>query len=236
MERIHGEQYKKYLNELDWCGVTNYNGVVSHPEPDILENEVKWALRSTAVNKASGCNEILAELFKSLKDDAIKVLHSLCQQSWKTQKWSQDWKRSILIPIPKGGTKECANHWTVALISHASKVIHKILHARLQHYLNQDLPDVQAEFRKGRGTRDQIANIRWIIERAREFQKNIYLCFINYYAAFDCIDHDKLWKALREMGIPDHLTCVLRNLYAGQEATVTTLCGATDCFKIKKGV
>ena len=180
---------------LQWC---------SHPEPDILENEVKWALRSTAVNKASGCNEILAELFKSLKDDAIKVLHSLCQQSWKTQKWSQDWKRSILIPIPKGGTKECANHWTVALISHASKVIHKILHARLQHYLNQDLPDVQAEFRKGRGTRDQIANIRWIIERAREFQKNIYLCFVNYYAAFDCIDHDKLWKALREMGIPDH--------------------------------
>ena len=166
-----------------------------------------------------------------------QVLHSLCQQIWKTQQWSQDWKKSILIPIPKkGGTKECANHWRVALISHASKVIHKILHARLQHYLNQELPDVQAGFRKGKGTRDQIANIHWIIEKAREFQKNIYLCFINYYVAFDFIDHDKVWKALREMGIPDHLTCLLRNLYAGQEATVTTLCGATDCFKIKKGV
>ena len=115
---------------------------------------------------------------KSLKDEAIKVLHSLCQQIWKTQQWPQDWKRSILIPIPKkNSTKECANHRTIALISHASKVMLKILHARLQHYANQDIPDVQAGFRKGRGARDQIANICWIIEKAREFQKNIYFCF-----------------------------------------------------------
>ena len=157
------------LNEPDY-----YDGVFRHPEPDILECKVRWALRCSAVNKASGCDEIPAELFR--KDDAIKVLHSLCQQIWMTQQWPEDWKRSILIPIPKkGSTKECANHQTIALYSYASKVMLKILHARLQHYMKQELPDVQAGFRKGRGTRDQIANIHWIIEKAREFQKNIYL-------------------------------------------------------------
>ena len=152
-------------------------------------------------------------------------MHSLYQQVWKTQQWLQDWKRSILIPIPKmGSTKICANHRAIALISHASKVMLKIFHARLQHYVNQEIPDVQARFRKGRETRDQIANIRWIIEKAREFQiKNIYLCFIDYAKSFDCVDHDKMCKALREMGIPEHLMCLLRNLYAGQEVTVRTL-------------
>ena len=175
---------KKDLNESDY-----YDGVVSHPESDILECEVKWALRSTAVNKASAFGEIPAELFRSLKDDAIKILHSLCQQIWKTQQWPRDWKRSILIPIPKkGSTKEYANQWTIALISHVSKVMLKNLHARLHHYGNQELPDVQAGFRKGRGTRAQIANIHWIIENAREFQKKkIYLCFINYNKVFDCL-------------------------------------------------
>ena len=137
----------------------------------------------------------------------------------ETQQWPQDWKRSILIPV----SKECANHQTIALISHDSKDMLTILHARLQHYANQACPDVQDGFRKGRGTRDQIANICWIIAKAREFQKNTYFCFIDYTKAFDCVDHNKLWKALKEMGIPDHLTCLLRNLYAGQEATVRTL-------------
>ena len=165
------------------------------------------------------------------------MLHSLCQQIWKTQQWPQDWKRSILNPIPKkGGTKECSNHQTIALISHASKVMLKMLNTRLQNQVNHELPDVHTGFRKRRGTRDQIANSCWSIENAREFQKNSYLCFIDYTKAFDCIDHDKLWKALREMGIPDHLTCLLRNLYAGQEATVKTLYGTTDWFKIEKGV
>ena len=145
-----------------------------------LWNKVKWALRSTAVNKVRGCNQIPVELFKSLKEDAIKVLCSLRQQIWKVQQWPQDWKRSILIPIPKkGSTKECANHWTIAFISHASKVMLKILHARLQHYANQELPDVSAGFRKGRGTRDQIDNICWIIEKARTFQKKTSICFFN---------------------------------------------------------
>ncbi len=148
-----------------------------------------------------------------------------------------DWKRSVFIPIPKkGNAKECSNYRTIALISHASKVMLKILQARLQQYVNHELPDVQAGFRKGRGTRDQIANIRWIMEKAREFQKNIYFCFIDYAKAFDCVDHNKLWKILKEMGIPDHLTCLLRNLYAGQEATVRTGHGTTDWFQIGKGV
>ena len=124
------ELYKKDLNEPDY-----YDGTVSHPEPDILECEVKWALR-IAVNKDSRYDEIPAELFKTVKDDAIKVLRSSCQQIWKTQQWRQNWKRLIFIPVPKGSTKECANHWTIAFISHASKVMLKILHARLQHYMN----------------------------------------------------------------------------------------------------
>ena len=186
------ELYKKGLSEAD-----NYDGVVSHPEPDILECEVKWALGCTAANKASGGDGIPAELFKILKDDGVKVLHSIRQQIWKSQQWPQDWKRPMLIPVPKrGSTKECSNHRITVLISHASKVILKCLNARLQHYMNQELPDVQAEFRKGRGTRDQIANIRWVIENARGFQKNIYLYLIDYAKAFDCVDHNKLWKTL----------------------------------------
>ena len=145
----------------------------------------------------------------------------------------QDWKRSVFIPIPKkGNAKECSNYRTIALISQASKVMLKILQARLQQYMNRELPDVQVGFRKGTGTRDQIANIRWIIEKAREFQKNIYFCSIDYAKAFDCVYHNKLWKILKDMGIPDHLTCLLRNLYAGQEATVRTGHGRTDWFQI----
>ena len=148
-----------------------------------------------------------------------------------------DWKRSVFIPIPKkGNAKECSNYCTIALISHASKVMLKILQARLQQYVNCELPDVQAGFRKGRGTRDQIANIHWIMEKAREFQKNIYFCFIDYAKAFDCVDDNKLWKILKEMGIPDHLISLLRNLHAGQEATVRTGHGTTNWFQIGKGV
>ena len=175
------------------------------------------------MSKASGGDGIPVALFQILKDDAVKVLHAICQQIWKTQQWPQDWKRSVFIPIPKkGNAKECLNYCTIALILPASKVTFKILQPRLQQYVNQELSDVQAGFRKDKGTRDQIANIRWIIEKAREFQKNIYFCFIDYTKAFDCVDHHKQWKILQEMGIPDHLTCLLRNLYASQEATVRT--------------
>ena len=165
------EQYKKALND--------HGGVIIHLEPDILECEVKWALGSITVNKASGGDGIPVELFQILKEDAIKVLHSICQQIWKIQQWPQDWKRSVFIPIPKrGNPKECSNYCTIAFISHASKVMLKILQARLQQYVSCELPDVQAGFRKGRRTRDQIANICWIIEKARELKKKkIYFCF-----------------------------------------------------------
>ena len=161
----------------------------------------------------------------------------LCQQIWKTQQWPQDWKRSVLIPIPKNGNaKECSNYHTIALTSHASKVMLKILQARLQQYINQELPGVQAGFRKGRGARGQIANIHWITEKAKEFKKNTYFCFIDYAKVFDCVDHNKVRKILKEMGMPDHFTCLLRNLYVGQEATVRNRHGTTDWFKIGKGV
>ena len=150
---IQQEIYKKDLHDPD-----NHDGVITHLEPDILECEVKWALESITTNKASGGDGIPAELFQILKDDAIKVLHSICQQIWKTQQCPQDWKRSVFIPIPKkDNAKECSNYHTIALILHDSKVMLKILQVWLQQYVNQELPDVQARFRKGRGNRDQIA-------------------------------------------------------------------------------
>ena len=148
--------------------------MITHLEP---ECKVKWALGSITTNKASGGIGIAVELFQILKDDAMKVLHSICQQIWKTQQWPQGWKKSVFISIPKkGNAKECSNYCTIGLNSLASKVMFKILQARLQQYINRELQDVQAGFRKGRGTRVQIANVRWIIKKAREFQKNIYFC------------------------------------------------------------
>ena len=144
-------------------------------------------------------------------------------------------KLSFHSNTKKGNAKECSNYRTIALISHTSKVMLKILQARFQQYVNYELPDVHTGFRKGRGTRDQIVNIHWITKKAREFQKNIYFCFIDYGKAFDCVDQDKLWKILKEMGIPDPLNCLLRNLCAGQEATVRTGHVKTDWFQIGKG-
>ena len=184
------ELYQKDLHEPD-----NHDGVITHLEPDILECGVKWALGNITINKANGGDGIPVELFQILKDDAVKMLHSICQLIWKTQQWPQDWKRSVFIPIPKmGNAKACSNDCTVALISHTSKIMLKILQARLQQYVNRELPDVQAGFRKGRRTRDQIGNNFWIIKKVREFQKNIYFCFIDYAKAFDCVDHHNCGK------------------------------------------
>ena len=173
--------------------------MITHLEPDILECEVRWASGSITTNKLSGGNGIPVELFQILKDGAVKVLHSICQQIWRTQQWPQYWKRSVFISIPKkGNAKECSNYCTIALISHASKVMLKILQARLQQYVNHELPDVQAGFRKGRGTRDQIANIRWIIVKTIDFQKNIYFCFIAYAKAFDCRSQQTVENSSRD--------------------------------------
>ena len=155
------QEYTKELYEKDLHDPDNHNGVLTHLEPDILECKVKWALGSITISKASGGDGIPVELFQILKDDAVKVLHTVCQHIWKTQQWPQDWKRSIFIPIPKkGNAKECSDYRTIPLISHASKVMLKILQDRLQQYMNQELPDVQGRLRKDRGTRDKIANIR----------------------------------------------------------------------------
>ena len=167
------QEYTEELCKKDLHDPDNHDHVITHPylQPDILECEVKWALESITTNKASGGDRIPDERFQILKDDAVDVWHSICQQIWKTQQWPQDWKRSVFIPIPKGNAKECSNYCTIALISHASKVMLKILQAKLQQYVNHELPDVPAGFRKGRGIRDQIANICWIFEKAIEFQR-----------------------------------------------------------------
>ena len=173
MARIQRRAVQKDLHDPD-----NHDGVITHLEPDILEREVKWALESITMNKGSGGDGIPVELFQILKDDAVKVLHSICQQIWKTQQWPQVWKRSVFIPIPKkGNAKECSNYRTIALISHISKVMLKVVQARLQQYVNRELPDVQAGFRKGRGTRDQIANVCWIMEKARVPEKHLFLLY-----------------------------------------------------------
>ena len=152
--------------------------MIPHLEPDILEWEVKWTLARIAMNKAGGDDGIPVELFQILKDDAVKVLHSICQQIWKTWQWTQAWKRSVFIPIPKkGNAKECSNYCTIALISYASKVMLKILQARLQQYVNCEIPDIQAGFRKGRRIRDQIVNICWVIEKVRVLEKHLLLLY-----------------------------------------------------------
>ena len=187
------------------------------------------------MNKASGGDGIPVELIQNLKD-TMKVLHSICQQIWKTQQWPQGWKRSVFIPIPKkGNAQECSNNHTIAFISHISKVMLKILQARLQQYVNHELPDVQTGFRKGRGNGNQIANILRIIKKKKKrVPEKQHVCFIDYDKAFDWLDHDKMWKILKEMGIPNHMNCLLRNLFAGQKATVRTGHGTTDWFQIGK--
>ena len=170
------QEYTEELCKKDLHDPDNHDGVITDLEPDIRECEVKWALESITTNKASGGDGFPVELFQILKDDAVKVLHSICQQIWKTQQWPQDWKRSVLISIPKkGSAKECSNYCTIALISHASQVMLKILQASLQQYVSHELPAIQAGFRKGRGTQDQIDNICWIIEKARVPEKHLFL-------------------------------------------------------------
>ena len=227
------ELYGKCLNDPD-----NQDGMVTHLEPNILECEVKQALGGITMNKASGGDGIPAELFQILKDDAVEVLQSVYQQIWKTQQWPQDWKRSVFIPVPKkGNAKECSNHHTIVLISHDIKIMLKILQARLWQYVNLELPDVQAEFRKGRGTSDLIANIHWIIGHwTIENSRKASTSSLTTLKTFDCVGDNKLWKILKEMRIPEHLSCLLRNLYAGQEATVRNGHGTTDWLKIGKGV
>ena len=194
--------YKKDLHDPD-----NHDGVITHLEPDTLECEVKWTLESITTNKASRGEGIPVELFQILKDNAVKVLHSICQQIWKTQQRSQNWKRSVFIPIPKkGSAKECSNYHTIALISYTSKVMLKILQVRLQQYVNHELPDVQAGFRKGRGIKIKLLTSVGSSKKQESSRKTSISALLTMPKPLT-LDHNKLWKILKEMGIPDHLTC-----------------------------
>ena len=225
------ELYKKDFHDTD-----KHDAVITHLKSDILECEVSWALGSIFMNKASGSDGIPVELFQILKDDTVKVLYSIFQQIWKTQQWPQEWKMSVFIPIPKrGNAKECSNYYTIALISHASKVMLKILQARLQQDMNRELPDVQGGFRKVRETRNQIANISWIIkiqESSRKTSTSALLTMPKPLTVWITTN----WKIFQERGIPDYLTRLLRNPYAGKEATVRTGHGTAGWFQIGKGV
>ena len=202
--------------------------MITHLEPDILECKVKWALGSITTNKASGGDRIPVELFQILKDDAVKVLHSICQQIWKIQQWPQDWKKSVFSPIPKkGNAKECSNYSTITLISHASKVTVKILQARLQQYVNHEPPDVQVGFRKAKEPEIKLPMSTGSLKKQESSRKTTISTLLTVPEPLTAWIK-KLWKILQEMGIPDCLTCLLRNLYAGQEATVRTGHGTTD--------
>ena len=207
--RRGGKNTQNYTKK-DHHDPDNYDGMITHLEPDILECQIKWALGSITTNKASRSDGIPVKLFQILEDDAVKVLHSICRHIWKTRQWPQDWKRPIFIPISKkGNAKECSNYHTIALISHTSKVMLKILQARLQQYVNHEFSDVKVEFRKVRGTRDQIASIHLITEKARDFRKNIYFYFIDYAKAFDSVSESEVTQSCPTLCNP--MDCSLRD-------------------------
>jgi len=184
-----------------------------------------------------GCDDIPIEFWKHLGEDGIEVLTSLCNAIWRTGNWPTDWKRSIFVPLPKrGDNTRCENYRTIALISHTSKVMTKILQNRLRLYTHREIPKEQAGFRQGRGTRDHIANLRWILESSRERQKPLFLCFIDYTKAFDCVDHDLMWHYLQQLGVPLHIVSLLQSLYKDQEACVRVHQSKTAWFKVRKGL
>ena len=231
MEELYQKKKKKSLTDPD-----NHESVITHLESDILECEAKWAFGSITTNKASGGDGISVELFQILKDAAAKVLYSICQQIWKTQQWPQDWKRSIFIPVPKkGNAKECSNYCTIALIPHASKLMLKILQLGFSSTWTDNFQMYKLNLEKAEESRIQVANILWTIEKnqgnSRKASTSASLTMLKPLTVWITTN----WKILKEMGIPDHLTCLLRNLYVHQKATVRTGHGRMDWFKIGKG-
>jgi len=226
------DMYKRDSSITESCKIEDFE-----PEPSILQDEVRKAVLSLGNGKAAACDGIPIELLKAAGDEGVRIMTILCNKIWDTGQWPNEWKKSVFVPIPKkGDARECSNNRTIALISHASKIMLKVIQSRLESYALKELPDVQAGFRKGKGTRDQIANLRWIMEHQHEFGQDVFFCFIDYTKAFDCVDHAKLWKSLLEFGFPKHIVCVLQRLYDGQKATVRTEHGDTEEFTIGKGV
>ena len=202
----------------------------------MMDIEVQEALRHIYNRKSAGCDGMPIELLKAGGEDAVKVMPGLCNSIFKRKEWPTDWKKSVYVPIYKKGDKqECGNYRTIALISHASKVLLRIIQRRLEVFLIPELPIEQAGFRRGRETRDNIANLRWMMEKAREHQRDLYRCFIDYNKAFDCVDHERLWVIPRDIGVPVHLIVLLRRLHTNQEATFRTEFGETDNIDTGKG-
>ncbi|PIK35145.1 hypothetical protein BSL78_28030 [Apostichopus japonicus] len=238
-ESLVKERWRVYTEDLYRSdhNIPQFTEGIYEEEAPIIEEEVRKAVKSLANGKSPGSDELPIELFKEVGEEGVIVLTVICQRIWCTGVWPKRWKESIYIPIPKkGDPRICSNNRTIALISHASKVMLKVIQYRLEGYMEREMSIEQAGFRKGRGTRDQIANLRWILERSREFQRPVYMCFIDYSKAFDCVDHPTLWTMLTEMGIPKHLVHVIKSLYNEQEAKVRTEYGDTENFNIGKGV
>ena len=236
------DRWKRYCEELyasqETDGVPDNTDEDScEDEPDILLSEVTNAIQHLKNNKSPGPDEIPAELIKNADKSGAKVIQHLCNRIWKTKRWPADWKNSTFLTLPKkGDVSECKNNRTIALISHLSKILLHIINERLRPILDRELPAEQAGFRRGRGTRDQISNIRHILEKCTEFNRKIYFCFIDYAKAFDCVRHSALWKALLEMGVPTHFVKLISNLYDNQQACVRTEKGDSDWFNISQGV
>ena len=229
--------YAENLYKRDDNMTTIYKTKECEEEATILEEEVRKALKALSNGKSPGSDGIPIELLKEVDEEAIKVLTAICQQIWMKRVWPKRWKESVYVPIPKkGDSRICSNNLTIALISHASKVMLKVIQHRLDIYMKQEMAIEQAGFTKGRGTRDQISNLRRIMERSTEYQRPIYMCFIDYSKAFDCVDHPTLWNIMEEIGIPEHMVQVIISLYANQEAKVRTEYGDTESFSIGKGV
>lgn len=234
------DRWREYTQELYQRDPTLHDHYIPEdftPEPQVTFEEVKAALKSLPNQKSPGIDEIPIELIKAAGKPVLMQLTRLCQAIWNTLEWPRDWKRSVYLPLPKkGDIMQCANNRTIALICHCSKVLLRVIQKRMEQYMERELPEEQAGFRRGRGTCDHIANMRWLMETAREHRKEVFFCFIDYSKAFDCIDHNRLWNVLKKMGIPEHLIRLMRNLYGSQEATVRTSHGDTDWFNIGKGV
>jgi len=213
------ERWKEYTQQLYKQEVFmkekfKYVKQTEAKEPNILESEVQKALQSINNNKSPGSDNTPIEMIKATGEKGIRILTALCNAIWDKGTWPVGWKKSVFIPIPKSGDlKDCANYRTIALISHTSKVLLKVLLSRLQQYVERELPDLQAGFRQHRGTRDHISNLRRIMERSREYNQDVFLCFIDYKKAFDCVDHELMWITLQEMGFPEHLIDLLKELH-----------------------
>ena len=229
-EKLYASQEETSVDQADF----SYD---DEEEPDILLSEVKNAIRKLKNNKAPGIDDIPGELLKNFDNAGVKILLQLCNKVWHTRIWPDDWKKSLFITLPKkGDINECKNNRTIALIPHASKILLHILNERLRPHIERELPPEQAGFRRGRGTRDHIANIRHIIEKCKEYRRKVYLCFIDYSKAFDCVRYGPLWKALEALGIPRHLIHLMKNLYDGQLACVRTAFGNSEWFSLGQGV